>query len=64
MVGGRRAAEGSVKGKEYHMNVIFANTALRRPVQSATPSDQHDVAMIKVELPTSFPVTMKDKLRW
>jgi S1-C subfamily serine protease len=43
------------------MNVIFANTALRRPVQSSTPSDQHDVAMIKVELPTSLsPVTMKD----
>ena len=61
MVGGRQAAEGSVKGKNTYMNVIFANTALRRPVQSATPSDQHDVAMIKVELPTSLsPVTMKD----
>ena len=61
MVGGRQVAEGSVKGKNTYMNVIFANTALRRPVQSATPSDQHDVAMIKVELPTSLsPVTMKD----
>ena len=61
MVGGRPAAEGSIKGKNTYMNVIFANTALRRPVQSATPSDQHDVAMIKVELPTSLsPVTMKD----
>ena len=61
MVVGRQAAEGSVKGKNTYMNVIFANTALRRPVQSATPSDQHDVAMIKVELPTSLsPVTMKD----
>lgn len=61
MVGGRQASEGSVKGKNTYMNVIFANTALRRPVQSSTPSDQHDVAMIKVELPTSLsPVIMKD----
>lgn len=61
MVGGRPANEGSIKGKNTYMNVIFANTALRRPVQSATPSDQHDVAMIKVELPTSLAkVTMKD----
>jgi serine protease Do len=61
MVGGRPANEGSVKGKNTYMNVIFANTALRRPVQSATPSDDHDVAMIKVELPESLSkVKMKD----
>jgi pSer/pThr/pTyr-binding forkhead associated (FHA) protein len=61
MIGGRTANEGSIKGENTYMNVIFANTALRRPVQSSTPSDQHDVAMIKVELPTSLSkVSMKD----
>jgi len=61
MVGGRPANEGSIKGENTYMYVIFANTALRRPIQSSTPSDQHDVAMIKVELPTSLSkVTMKD----
>ena len=61
MVGGSRINEGSIKGRNTYMNVIFANTSLRRPVQSATPSDNHDVAMIKVELPESLSkVTMKD----
>ena len=61
MMGGRRINEGSVKGRNSYMNVIFANTTLRRPVQSQTPSDNHDVAMIKVELPESLSkVTMKD----
>ncbi len=61
MIGGERVNEGSVKGRNTYMNVIFANTSLRRPVQSATPSDDHDVAMIKVELPESLSkVTMKD----
>ncbi|MEP7108004.1 MAG: trypsin-like peptidase domain-containing protein [Ferruginibacter sp.] len=61
MIGGQRVNEGSVKGRNTYMNVIFANTTLRRPVQSATPSDDHDVAMIKVELPESLSkVTMKD----
>ncbi|MEJ7589471.1 MAG: trypsin-like peptidase domain-containing protein [Ferruginibacter sp.] len=61
MIGGQRVNEGSVKGRNTYMNVIFANTSLRRPVQSATPSDDHDVAMIKVELPESLTkVNMKD----
>ncbi|MEO5890828.1 MAG: trypsin-like peptidase domain-containing protein [Ferruginibacter sp.] len=61
MIGGQRVNEGSVKGRNTYMNVIFANTSLRRPVQSATPSDDHDVAMIKVELPESLSkVNMKD----
>ena len=61
MVGGRSVGEGSVKGSNTYMNVIFANTTLRRPVQSQTPSDNHDVAMIKVELPESLSkVNMKD----
>lgn len=60
-VGGRSVNEGSIKGRNTYMNVIFAGTALRRPVQSSTPSDNHDVAMIKVELPESLSkVNMKD----
>jgi S1-C subfamily serine protease len=61
MVAGRAVGNSSIKGRNTYMYVIFANTALRRPVQSATPSDDHDVAMIKVELPESLSkVTMKD----
>ena len=61
MIGGSAVNAGSIKGRNTYMNVIFANTALRRPVQSATPSDDHDVAMIKVELPESLSkVNMKD----
>lgn len=61
MVGGRSIAPGSVKGRNTYMNVIFSNTSLRRPVQSATPSDNHDVALLKVEIPTALgSVRLKD----
>ncbi|MEO6732571.1 MAG: trypsin-like peptidase domain-containing protein [Ferruginibacter sp.] len=61
MIGGSPVSAGSIKGRNTYMNVIFANTSLRRPVQSATPSDNHDVAMIKVDLPESLSkVNMKD----
>jgi serine protease Do len=61
MIGGRTASTGMVKGRNTYLNVIFANTSLRRPVQSATPSDDHDVALIKVELPESLSkVKLKD----
>lgn len=61
MIGGFNVNGGAIKGRNTYMNVIFANTSLRRPVQSATPSDNHDVAMIKVELPESLSkVNMKD----
>lgn len=61
VAGGYTAWKGSIKGRNTYMNVVFAGTALRRPVQSSTPSDDHDIAMIKVELPESLPkVTMKD----
>lgn len=43
------------------MNVMFSGTSLRRPVQSVTPSDNHDVALLKVEIPESLStVTLKD----
>ena len=61
VAGGFSAWKGSIKGRNTYMNVVFAGTALRRPVQSSTPSDDHDVAMIKVELPESLSkVTMND----
>ena len=61
MVGGRSTSPGSVKGRNTYLNVIFANTSLRRPVQSSTPSDNHDVALLKVEIPAPLgSVTLKD----
>jgi serine protease Do len=59
IVNGRSSS--TVKGKNTYMNVIFAGTSLRRPVQSTTPSDDHDVALIKVDIPESLSkVVMKD----
>jgi pSer/pThr/pTyr-binding forkhead associated (FHA) protein len=61
MVGGHSVNSGSIKGRNTYMNVVFAGTSLRRPVQSSTPSDDHDVALIKVEIPQPLSkVTMKD----
>lgn len=61
MVGGQATYPGMVKGRNTYLNVIFSGTSLRRPVQSSTPSDNHDVALLKVEIPESLTaVTMKD----
>jgi hypothetical protein len=63
MIGGRAVNQGGIKGRNTYMNVVFAGTSLRRPVQSATPSDDHDVALIKVEIPQVLSkVTMKDNV--
>lgn len=62
MLDGEPIPAGVLKGRNTYMNVIFANTSLRRPVQSATPSDNHDVALIKVEIPEPLSeVKMKDQ---
>lgn len=64
MLGGKQVIPGTIKGRNTYMNVVFAGTALRRPVQSATPSDNHDVALIKVEIPKALsPVKMKDNYK-
>ncbi len=64
MKGGRPIQPGMIKGRNTYLNVIFAGTTLRRPVQSMTPSENHDVAMIKCELPEQLsPVTMKDNYK-
>ncbi len=61
MIGGQTVGPGRIKGRNTYMNVVFAGTSLRRPVQSSTPSDDHDVALIKVEIPQPLSkVTMKD----
>ncbi|RYY56512.1 MAG: FHA domain-containing protein [Chitinophagaceae bacterium] len=64
LIGGRPIQPGLVKGRNTYLNVTFANTSLRRPVQSVTPSDNHDVALIKVEIPESLSeVTMVDNYK-
>jgi serine protease Do len=62
MMGGRSVGAGAIKGRNTYMNVVFANSTLRRPVQSATPSENHDVSLIKVDIPggSLSKVTMKD----
>lgn len=61
MVGGQSVGQGSIKGRNTYMNVVFANTVLRRPAVSVTPSDEHDVAMLKIDIPESLSkVTLKD----
>jgi len=61
MLGGRPAGSGSIQGRNKYINVVFAGTSLRRPVISVTPSDNHDVALIRADIPPSLtPVKMKD----
>jgi serine protease Do len=61
MIGLRPVGQGTVIGKNTFMNVIFSGTAIRRPVTSSTPSDDHDIDLIKVDMPGSLSkVTMKD----
>ncbi|HTE13056.1 MAG TPA: trypsin-like peptidase domain-containing protein [Chitinophagaceae bacterium] len=61
MMGGVSVRPGTIKGRNTYMNVVFANSTLRRPVQSATASESHDVSMIKVDIPGSLAkVNMKD----
>lgn len=61
MVNGVYAEPGKVQGRNKYINVVFAGTALRRPAQLTTASDNHDVALIKVEIPQALsPVKLKD----
>lgn len=61
MMGGRPAGQGTIQGRNKYINVVFAGTSLRRPVISVTPSDNHDVALIRADIPPSLsPVKMKD----
>ena len=61
MLGGRPVGPGTIQGRNKYINVVFAGTSLRRPVISVTPSDNHDVALIRADIPPSLtPVKMKD----
>jgi len=62
MIGGRPINPGQIKGRNSYMFVIFSNTVLRRPVTSVTPSEEHDVALIKIDVGQNLsPVKMLDK---
>ena len=56
MISGTDVGPGQIHGENTFMNVVFAGTSLRRPVnsRSVTPSNNHDVALIKVEIPESL----------
>ena len=62
MVDGRLVSGNSIKGKNTYLNVIFSNTTARIPVSAdPQPSENHDVALIKINsVPSLSKVTMKD----
>lgn len=61
MAEGRPIAPGSVKGDNTYMYVVFSGTSDRRQAKLELPSAEHDVALIKVNIPTSLKkVTMLD----
>lgn len=62
MIGGQTVNPGQIKGKNSYIFVVFANTVVRRPVISVTPSEEHDVALIRAEIgEVKPPVKMLDK---
>lgn len=52
LVGGRDLEGKVVEGRLDYLDVTFAKTRLRTPAKLARVSDRHDVAMIKIDLPT------------
>ena len=62
MVNGNPVGENSIKGKNSYLNVIFANTTQRIPMAGdPMPSDNHDVALIKINSVQSLSkVSMRD----
>ncbi len=61
MAEGRVADPGTIKGDNTYLKVVFSGTTQRREAHLEQPSDDHDVALIKVNIPTSLKkVTMKD----
>lgn len=61
MAEGRAVAPGQIKGDNTYMYVVFSGTSDRRQAQLELPSAEHDVALIKVNIPTSLKkVTMLD----
>ncbi|MBL7701433.1 MAG: trypsin-like peptidase domain-containing protein [Ferruginibacter sp.] len=61
MAEGRPVAPGQIKGDNTYMYVVFSGTTDRRQAHLELPSADHDVALIKVNIPTSLKkVTMLD----
>ncbi|AXE19439.1 hypothetical protein DR864_17660 [Runella rosea] len=57
MVDGRPA---QVEGRNKYLKVVFANTSQPYEARLITPSQSHDVALIKVDVNNLAPVTLKD----
>lgn len=61
MIGGRPVAAGTIQGRNTYLNVVFAGTAERRMARLAQPSEEHDVALLKVDIPSPLgKVKMRD----
>lgn len=62
MVGGEVVMPGVIQGENTYLNVVFSGSSERRLARLAQPSDEHDVALIKVDIPTPLEkVKMVDK---
>jgi len=62
MVGGEPVMPGVIQGDNTYLHVVFSGTSERRLARLAQPSDEHDVALIKVDIPTPLQkVKMVDK---
>jgi S1-C subfamily serine protease/pSer/pThr/pTyr-binding forkhead associated (FHA) protein len=61
MIAGKAVAPGTIRGENTYMNVVFSGTTERRMARLVQPSDEHDVALIKVDIPSPLAkVKMKD----
>lgn len=61
MVGGRLVAPGTIQGRNTYLNVVFSGTTERRMARLAQPSEEHDVALLKVDIPSALgKVKMRD----
>jgi serine protease Do len=62
MVDGKLVNPGQIIGKNSYLNVVFSNTSMRIPIAGdPQPSENHDVALIKINTVQSLPkVTMLD----
>lgn len=62
MVGGETVMPGVIQGENTYLHVIFSGSSERRLARLAQPSDEHDVALVKVDIPTPLQkVKMVDK---
>ncbi|HMG68711.1 MAG TPA: trypsin-like peptidase domain-containing protein [Chitinophagaceae bacterium] len=61
MMGGHNIATGQITGRNTFLDVLFAGSALHRPVFSSKTSSDHDISIVKVDVPEALnPVALKD----